>query len=615
MPDQNIKYARLIRVSFFIILAAGLVLRFYQYLMGRSLWEDETHLALNYIKYGYIRLLQPMDFIQAAPLLYNYATKTFGLLFNYSELSLRAVPFISSILTLPLFYYIVLQLTKKPLVALISFLLFSVNIALIYFSSELKPYAVDVSVYLLMVYLAISHQPFVMKHRTVLLAVGGCVCVLSSNVTFIVLFCIGSYMLLNWIRARRIPLSDLVIVGCWLLVFVTNYFLFIHNHPATHDQRVNYAYAFCPTDIFSPAFANFMRITIKETFFTLLLDISDAYGFGWVLLVIIIVAMGYIVYRKKSTIFIFAVLPILLHLGLSALKLYPFWYRLILYLVPCFIIIIALGTGLIAEFLMQKTHKIVGLAMILVCCMFFTKRSIAAFPMWPKEITPTLDFVNANAGRHVYVIDPINAYRYYYYRGRVKDSVYQELPWTMKPEEYYRLMEGERTDYILVYGTVYQWGFSDVIKDLKEKHLFIKDQETRGFGVGLVKPLNPVDSGIIVVDYRNFEPQYTSLAEKLITLWGWEVTSNPVPIKPGPHSITLVTKGTPVKGVYPHLHVLVNDQEVGVFYTTAEFGNTSFHFVADSNTSARIRITMDNDLKEVDEDRNAFIARMYIKNE
>jgi hypothetical protein len=619
MPEQNIKYDRLIRISFFIILAVGLGLRFYQYLMGRTLWEDETHLALNYIKYGYIRLLQPMDFIQAAPLIFNYATKTFGLLFNYNELSLRAFPFIWSVLTLPLFYHIALQLTKRPAVALISFLLFSVNMVLIYFSTELKPYAVDVSVYLLMVYLTMSMHPYVVKHRTALLAVGGCVCILSSNVTFIVLICIGCYMLMKWVRNRSIPASDIIIIASWAVVFLTNYFLFIHNHPATHDQRVNYAFAFCPTNVFSPAFASFMSTTIRETFFTMLLMISSAYGFAWVLLLIVLVAVGYILFRKQWALLIFVVLPILLHLALSALKLYPFWYRLILYLVPCFIIIISLGTWLIAEFLMQKTHKAVGVAFVLLCCVFFTNKSIAGFPMWPKQITPALEFVNSNAGKHVYLIDPVNAYRYYYYRGKVKDSVYAELPWTMTPEEYYHLMEGEQNEYILFYGAPvdngFQWGFGDVIKDLKAKHLFVKNLEARGFGVGVVKPLNPIDSNVLVVGYEDFEGKYTSPAEKIITLWGWEVVSNPVPIKAGAHAITIVSKGTPVKGEYPHLHVFVNDREVGAFYTTHSYGDATFRFSLDSNTSARIRLTMDNDLREVDEDRNAFISRMYIKNE
>src|SRR5678815_3767993 len=149
---KGITEKRIIKILFTATLLLGLVLRFYQYLMGRSLWDDETHLALNFMKYGFVRLLQPLDYIQAAPALFILLTKAMAETLGYGELALRAIPFVSSILTFPLIYFITRELTQNKVTALIAFFTFAVNLCAIYFSSELKQYAVELAVYLGMVY-------------------------------------------------------------------------------------------------------------------------------------------------------------------------------------------------------------------------------------------------------------------------------------------------------------------------------------------------------------------------------------------------------------------------------------------------------------------------------
>jgi 4-amino-4-deoxy-L-arabinose transferase-like glycosyltransferase len=291
--------------AFIIILCIGISLRFYQYLMGRSLWEDECHLALNFINYGYLRLLKPLDYIQGAPILWIYSVKTFAKIFGYGECSLRATTFIASILSFPLFYFVTLQLTKNRIVALIGFLMFAVNGWLIYYSSELKPYSVDLSVYLLMVYLAISDNELVIKHRKSLLLIAGSASILCSSTGFIVLFCVACSMGLRWYRSRKINKSDIQILITWAIVFIINYFSFIYHHPATAQQKINFASSFLPLNIFSREFADFIDVTKNEIFFNYLLYISKSFGFGFVLLLIFIVAISYIIARKKMNIVIF----------------------------------------------------------------------------------------------------------------------------------------------------------------------------------------------------------------------------------------------------------------------------------------------------------------------
>jgi uncharacterized membrane protein len=192
-----------IKLFFFTILAIGLYLRFYQYFMGGALWEDEAHFALNFMRKGLWDLTMPLDFAQAGPILFLFSVKIVSLIFGYGELTLRAFPLLLAVLTLPLVYFIFLELSGRIVTALFGFLLFSVNLSLIYFSSELKPYSIDVSVYLVLIFLSLSKNNFIEKRRITFLIVAGCLGILLSNIAFIILLCIAGNWTLNWLRKKK----------------------------------------------------------------------------------------------------------------------------------------------------------------------------------------------------------------------------------------------------------------------------------------------------------------------------------------------------------------------------------------------------------------------------
>jgi hypothetical protein len=631
MPDNNPlknssgKYDKILNALFVIILLTGLFLRFYQYFMGRSLWEDETHFALNFIKYDYIRLSQPLDFIQAAPIFFIYATKFFCQVLGYTEYAFRLTPFLFSILTLPLFYYIILELTKKKVVALIGFFIFSVNIAVIYFSSELKPYGVDVGVYLLLVYLAVGQNAYLQRNRHVLLAVAGCLSILFSNVAFIVMACIVCYAIMEWYKAEKINRKDILVWFLWAVVFVVNYFIFIYHHPSTADQKLNYAFAFCPTDVFSPEFSAFFKARINEIFFgrewtstsvpPYLLYIYDAHGFAYILLLIFIVAILHLVVRKQYTVMIFILLPVLLHLVLSALKIYPFWFRLILYLVPCFIFIISLGTYVIAKFLAEKVHFTAGAIFVLVCTFIFVYENIRKFPLWPLEIKPAINFVNKTGGLHVYVTTPVNAYRYYTYRGYAKDSVYKELPWDIKPQEFYEFVSKEKSNYIIFYGVSYhEWPYKDAIDDMKARHLEVNHFQYSDYAVSVVKPLYTNEF------VKNIDASYFDTSKvmgegdgRIIPFWGNDsISTKPFSLTPGKYELTVISNSTPAGGIFSHGIVYINSKPVGGFTSSKRLGWSTLPFEVVSDAPLSICVKCDNDANINGEDRNLFVRNFMI---
>jgi hypothetical protein len=610
---KNSTYQRLIQVTFACVLVLGLFLRFYQYLMGRSLWEDETHLALNFMNRGFLGLAKPLDYIQGAPILFLWLVKAVVKIFGYGELAFRAVPFVSSVLTLPLFYFITKQLTGNKLTALIAFFIFSVNLSLIYFSSELKQYAVEVAVYLLMVFLAIGNHKLVTRNRNFLLAIAGSLCIFLSSTAFIVLFCIACNFILNWYAQKRINKNDLKIFVPWIVAFLINYFLFIHNHPSTTQQRINFAFAFCPTDPLSCEFVSFLKKTIEETFFTLLLYVSKAWGFSYGLLLIFLVAIRHIIVRKQHTLFLLVCLPVLLHLGLSALKIYPFWYRLILYLVPCFIILMSLGTTLIAEFLKKKLHMVAGIAVVIYCSYFFTKESISRFPLWFREIKPGLNYVNhLLPTTHVYITDPVHAYTYYYKRGYAQNKIYREVPWEIDPPEFYDMVFDEDSNYVLFYSTFNQWGYTDVLEDLSAKGLILRTFKYKGYAVSEVKPLQRDSTLAKRIDHTYFDPTLSFEEEKAIALWTGSISSSSVKLKAGKYRISILSRGTPVKGVFPKNQLFINDQLLGEFNSYEKYTTADFPFETKNDLEVSFRIKMLNDTISGKEDRNSFIKVINI---
>lgn len=485
---------KLTRILFFIILGIGIFMRLYQYLFGRNLWEDEAHLALNFIYYGYRDLCKPLANFQSASILFLFTEETFSRLFGFGALALRAFPLIASLLTLPLIYYIIQQLTRNKVVALIGFALYATNLYTIYFSAEIKPYIVDVSVYLLISYLVLSDYQWINKRRIAILGIAGCVAILYSATAPIILFCTGAYLIYRWYLNKKIVKQELYLLFTWGGVYILYFFLFLFHHPYAQGMREIWAFAFSPINIFSKGFVDFIYLRIQDSFFYSLLFISKDFGFAYIVLLVIIVATVYIVYNRKYQILFFTWLPVLVHLMASAFKLYPFYYRFILYLLPPLMILLAIGTYVIADFIARKVHFSLGILFVLCCCYFYVQPSVKAFPSRNhREVKPALDFINKNYPHaHIYITTPYTLYEYYNRIGYAKNSNYTAVKWNLSPEQYFESMKQENSNYILLSSDSsfgYIDGYAAVFKDLQKRHLIVRQFDHMTYQVSEIRPL------------------------------------------------------------------------------------------------------------------------------
>lgn len=606
------KYNKLLNALFLVILLVGLGLRFYQHFMGRSMWEDETHFALNFIKYDFWRLTKPLDDLQAGPIFFLWGVKAFVELFGYSEIAFRSLTWITCILTLPLFYYLVLELTQKKIAALLSFLIFSINVTIIYFSSELKPYGIDVSAYLLITYLTVSTNVFVRKNRLSLLAIFGSLAILISNTAFIIVFCSALNILYGWYKNRKITGKSLGVLSIWGVVFVVNYFLFIHDHPSAVWQKINYSFAFVPRNIFSSEFVIFFKERFTEIFFTLLLYVWRTYFVTYIIFATIVVSTVAMIVKKQRTLLLFIWVPILITLTLSYLHIYPFVFRLILFLMPGVIILLSYGTYLIAEYFAKKLHFVVGAVFFVVCTLFFTKENIERYPTWTREIKPALDFVNKHvpSDMNIYMSSPVNAYNYYYYRNYVTNKIHEEASWTLTPSEFYGMVADEVSEYVFFYGDDYAtWPYNPAVEDFTKRGLVVKDFQCVGYKVSILKAW-PNKTPVKVVTAQYFD----STAKNHIPLWGGSITSyNHLSLSKGKYNIFITSHGTPKDDIYPINSIYINDEKIGTFtsYATNSRSEPMFYEQLEDG-DIQFKIHLDNDESNDSEDRNTFVNKIYI---
>jgi hypothetical protein len=126
-----------------MIVAVGVVLRLARYLHDKSLWLDESYLALNLMRRSFHGLTETLDWNQGAPLGFLFSEKAALRLFGDSEYSLRLLPLIAGVASVFVFYA-----AAKPLLSrgafLIALLLFATLEPFIYYAAELKQYELDV---------------------------------------------------------------------------------------------------------------------------------------------------------------------------------------------------------------------------------------------------------------------------------------------------------------------------------------------------------------------------------------------------------------------------------------------------------------------------------------
>jgi hypothetical protein len=125
------------------VVAVGAVLRLIGYLNNRSLWGDETSLALNVVWRSFRQLMEPLQRRQIAPLGFLWLSKLGATALGPDGWGLRLLPLLAALGVLPVMVVLARRLVS-PAGAVAAVALVAFNPWLIAYASEFKPYSIEV---------------------------------------------------------------------------------------------------------------------------------------------------------------------------------------------------------------------------------------------------------------------------------------------------------------------------------------------------------------------------------------------------------------------------------------------------------------------------------------
>lgn len=308
-----------------LIFILGIYLRTKVYLTNQSFWHDECALAWNILNKNYIELFQPMRFLQVAPPMFLIYTKIIIGYFGNAELVFRIVPFVSSLLAMVMFYFLSKTLLYSKKSVLCASLLFAISFPLYYYAGEFKPYSTDVLFCIFTIYI----YQYLNKENLFLYSL-----LLSTFIwfSFPTMFLIGAIALLvgfsrNYTGKEKLKFFVPLSVS-WGLFY---YYYFQKVFHMQKTGMMNYWNSeFINLDNWLKIFQN-----------------ANSFIFSPEYILAILMVVGLIIYfYQRSRFALFSVVTLLLVIVASAFHVYPFYGRMILFLIPFAILLASKATDI-----------------------------------------------------------------------------------------------------------------------------------------------------------------------------------------------------------------------------------------------------------------------------
>lgn len=416
-----------------LALGFGLLVRLRQYSLNLSLWLDEAMLALNIVGRNFGELLQPLDYDQGAPFGFLWVVKALVTVLGNRELTLRLLPFVAGCLSLWVFWRWARQVVG-PVGVTFALLLLASSRSLIAYGAQVKQYALDVAITLLLYWLGLVllRQPAT-RRATLLLALLGGLAIWFSHPAVFTLGGLGLTLILSAALKRdwKATLGYGLAAGFWLLNFAALYLLQYRNLGANRVLLDFWAEYFLPLDFSAPGWF----VTQLVGFFPHL----EAAGLGLPTLLslgLLLVGVFSLLRRDQRWIWIF-LFSLVLTLAASSLGKYPFGGRMAMFIVPGLLLCLGEGLEVVCNFLGdcrktagQTTGRLsaeqrsahLGLVFTLVLAIYLAFPAISSAletalkPKMAEHIAPTLAYLKTNyrEGDLIYLYHwSIPAFRYY----------------------------------------------------------------------------------------------------------------------------------------------------------------------------------------------------------
>ena len=348
-------------------------------------------LALNVVNRGFGDLFMPLDYDQGTPIGFVLVEKIFNLMFGRNEFSLRLFPFLIGLVSLWMFTLLLKQFSQGAGLW-VGLTLFAFNPRLIYYSSEVKQYIVDVAVTILLLLIAIPLFQQPSRKRLAMLVLTGFLALWFSHPSLFVLAGIGLSLSLFYFQKRDYKNLGLT-VGMGMLWLMNVGFLFsltLNDLRQNSTMREYWQGAFVPMPPWSD---------LNWYFSAFQMNMESQYGIAYAAgLVFILMMAGWVtllIQKREAAVTISGI--VFFTLVASSLGLYPLFERMGLFLVPIGILMIAKSTEIPVQRL-RVYPSLSALVLLVVSGFVFygpVTRSLEQFitPKYFEHLRPTVGFL------------------------------------------------------------------------------------------------------------------------------------------------------------------------------------------------------------------------------
>ena len=325
--------------AFYCLIGAGLLLWLINWWHARPVFIDEANVARNLFDRSFTGFFQPLDHQQYAPPFFMVVSKLCGELFGYGERALRLPAMLGGLVAL---CGLLLSVRKLELAwwGLLPVVLLFVNPTVLRYVGEMKPYCLDLGVASLLL-AAVLYWP----RPSWKWALAGAFAVWFSLPSVFVLAAVGLPAL--WFGERRDLAGWFLCVVAWLVSFALLYLVLLKSHLGNgylNNFHGAYFFPLPSANGFAVGRAIILTISLPKV------------AFGFTTFAILGGACAAILglQSENRRLTATAILPVLIVLAVSALGRYSLIDRLLLFTLPGWWLLAAMGSAKLSERLALK---------------------------------------------------------------------------------------------------------------------------------------------------------------------------------------------------------------------------------------------------------------------
>jgi hypothetical protein len=326
-----------------VLVGLGAALRLWQYLGNAGLWLDELAVADNVIGRSlWVLLTQPLADGQVAPPGFIIVSRAMVVAFGPNEYALRLFPLLCSLGALLLFARIATRVLREP-GAVLAVALFALTPVVALYAAEAKQYATDLLVTLGLTELVLRWLEQPTRRRTVALAGFGAIAPFFSQPAVFVAAGLAAALLLGAPRGERRRL--LPPLALWAVAAGASV---VYARARMSSGLMAYMQwfwrdGFLPRPVKSLEDALWPARALRDVFALLL-------GYPWAWAYLALAGWGLVsLLRRARVSALVVVFPVAVTLLAAIVHSYPFQLRVVLFVVPALLLLVAEGVGSLAE--------------------------------------------------------------------------------------------------------------------------------------------------------------------------------------------------------------------------------------------------------------------------